>query len=804
MPAPVKRIVVKRKPPKTASTPSASTRAAARRTPALPTPPSISDSLSPEARAQLHKDRAKRWEAPSPWAAEWFENAVRFCQTAEGRAKFETWLRSQTPAEELPDILKAVNGPPVNRKGMSYHGNAQMWNSAAYELGVSDEALKQFHNFTAANNLCSPPRTLPAVKRRRGESSTDYLTRMHGSLLQGCKMPDIDWKDIRNIAIAQYDDTRATIEAWHQDMDLYNDVIKTRARTTVAVTSVLEMVKRSPFPERLLEMQLRTDAYRSCLFLIHLAHAVWSRAAECLEDLASRGLVTTSAIEREYRTDPRLKWRLISIGQLSKVYTQKTSARLSTIFARLPAFRNYIKSFRTDDGLLHLELNRAYIAAHPFQPNTIDEHIVYMCTKPTSSFHAYFQEMTNCLTKNPKEAEKFDSNAWDEIGTSCDINSFTVAFNHSSFGQALMDCANEPIPPGEQKIFMEEVCFFNPAVLEAEDFEHVSFAKSYGRAEKVTFDLINTWSNEIYDHEMQPAEFIHMSVIQDLEPHVFDPMPPEARHVVLVPPFDKGWMVIDIMLWSKAKAMDPPGRPGLVAKTFGLIDPHDVDNRPMYSKIIIKDIDRLDAKIRGKEYVEKPKVEEPEVHPVPRTRQYQPSFPVAGPGESAAQSGHAYVSSTGDSAKEKVKTRKEAGETENVEVSEVDEEDEEAELPDALPLDFKLPKKVWKMFTRLLDRDENSDDNSQKKGQVRWGDFEKGMRRVGFDVIQTAGSSVRFDPPAKNARPITFHRPHPDSLLTPHLLKWVGARLQRTYGWTTKTFQRKEDEEGPSAAEVLD
>jgi hypothetical protein len=37
----------------------------------------------------------------------------------------------------------------------------------------------------------------------------------------------------------------------------------------------------------------------------------------------------------------------------------------------------------------------------------------------------------------------------------------------------------------------------------------------------------------------------------------------------------------------------------------------------------------------------------------------------------------------------------------------------------------------------------------------------KAMRRIGFDVIQTAGSSVRFDPPAQTARPITFHRVSP-------------------------------------------
>ncbi len=86
---------------------------------------------------------------------------------------------------------------------------------------------------------------------------------------------------------------------------------------------------------------------------------------------------------------------------------------------------------------------------------------------------------------------------------------------------------------------MEEVCFFNPAVLQADDFNYVSFDKRYGRAKKVTFDLINTWNKEIYDPEMAPEEFIQMSVIQDLEPYIFDPMPPEARHIMRVPPFDK-------------------------------------------------------------------------------------------------------------------------------------------------------------------------------------------------------------------------------------------------------------------------
>lgn len=81
-----------------------------------------------------------------------------------------------------------------------------------------------------------------------------------------------------------------------------------------------------------------------------------------------------------------------------------------------------------------------------------------------------------------------------------------------------------------------------------------------------------------------------------------------------------------------------------------------------------------------------------------------------------------------------------------------------------------------KVFHRILEEDTNVGDSSSelKKGQIRWDAFEKvrnsvsswstvltafqAMKRIGFGVCQTAGSSVRFDPPAKNARPITFHR----------------------------------------------
>lgn len=103
--------------------------------------------------------------------------------------------------------------------------------------------------------------------------------------------------------------------------------------------------------------------------------------------------------------------------------------------------------------------------------------------------------------------------------------------------------------------------------------------------------------------------------------------------------------------------------------------------------------------------------------------------------------------------------------------------------------------------------------------------FSQAMKQIGFDVAETQGSSVRFDPPAKQARSITFHRVSivASTLRGPSTLRplatsgrqpratrhqmvrdtsfpptWLdgvdrlslrfGARLKRCYGWSVDTF----------------
>jgi hypothetical protein len=72
---------------------------------------------------------------------------------------------------------------------------------------------------------------------------------------------------------------------------------------------------------------------------------------------------------------------------------------------------------------------------------------------------------------------------------------------------------------------------------------------------------------------------------------------------------------------------------------------------------------------------------------------------------------------------------------------------------------------------------------------MKWDNFLKVMREMGFaSDPTTAGSSVRFDPPDKRDKPITFHRPHPTDTLSHVRVMKYGKRLKDYYGWSKDEF----------------
>lgn len=68
---------------------------------------------------------------------------------------------------------------------------------------------------------------------------------------------------------------------------------------------------------------------------------VWYFAVELFEDLARRGLATTSAIERAYERDSELMWRLVACFTKVWHYNHHLWGKLAEILAYSEHFRPY-------------------------------------------------------------------------------------------------------------------------------------------------------------------------------------------------------------------------------------------------------------------------------------------------------------------------------------------------------------------------------------------------------------------------------------------------------------------------------
>lgn len=98
----------------------------------------------------------------------------------------------------------------------------------------------------------------------------------------------------------------------------------------------------------------------------------------------------------------------------------------------------------------------------------------------------------------------------------------------------------------------------------------------------------------------------------------------------------------------------------------------------------------------------------------------------------------------------------------------------------------RLRKKTAGYMQQLLHPGE------EKQGGLKWESFLKVMREMGFSYDpSTAGSSVRFDPPNKRDKSITFHKPHPDPTLHHHKVREFGKRLKEYYGWSEEDFLKR-------------
>ncbi|KAE9405146.1 hypothetical protein BT96DRAFT_916330 [Gymnopus androsaceus JB14] len=749
MPPRVKMIHAKPKPPpaprKPTKTPKSSNQS-----------PNNKNELSANTNPNIHRDRAKRW-GTNPWVAEWFANAVEYLNPSKAQKDFETWVFRNFQAEEASTILKGCKDPPAQRNG-SYTGNAKLWNSAAsWFEGVSDTAMKYYHRFTAENNLVEPVRIKPAASRKRGENSSSWLAVT--SLLDGCQVPDIDLEEARRIAISQLDETKDIYEAWHTDCDYFMNSVIERAQSTVPVPEAEENMK-DPIMR---DLQLRTDAYRSKMHLMHLSRALWTLAVSLFEEFERRGLQRTSAIEAAYNADPQLKWQIVGVAAMTVTYASKIAARANQVLAALPAFSKYFKKYRTMQGVLCIDVDHAYIRAHPYPRNSIDELIVQVISsKHGSALDFALSQIKDHLGKFPKEALKFDDVAWREIGEYIVVAHFSQEICSSHFGRRLHQAAIESKTMTALALDMvyEQVSFMNRSELSRyisprHDYEHWN----YGLCRGIVEGMAEAWLDEIFNPDLT-GDIINYHLR-------FNGYPGFNNY------FDKSWREADECLWEKARKYDPPGKggKGKVAQLFGLYDVQD-RNRPCWAS------KRLLLTLEDSQHSQNL----PMCQNLLRITRLSLRFRLLD---------RWILLSSRDMhslwAQVRMRTLVDrlvvVDEPKGAPADALDEE--EIPVPELLPGISSFQRRfttIFQTFQRILENDDNLSlaPDAPKKGPSSLGGFREiilitqAMKRVGFDIVQTVGSSVRFDPRAKTARPITFIG--------------IGSRLNRYYGWTTATF----------------
>ncbi|KAJ7074709.1 hypothetical protein C8F01DRAFT_1101576 [Mycena amicta] len=713
--------------------------------------------------------RAKEWHS-NVFTVQWMENTFQACTTSPGKEKFEKWaILRYGPAQGMAVIQDCNKRPPrgtwVSARPLTTFAEKTMfmWNSAAGYYGVSREAIQAWHGYAADMNLYQPERTKSPPKRKKGETSGQWISRVNEMLVDGHKLPIIDLDYARRTAIAEYDKTLDTLEQWRTDSKLFFGDIVERSKSIILSPQILSLDPRTK------ERTAIDDAFRTRINFLSIVHLAWRDAALLFEHLAAQGLNTPAAIERAYTKDTALLWRFMSVINRIAVMQRKMCANFQQLLAASEYYKPLLKPWRDNTGFAYIDVNRSEIDKLIKRGSftAMDETIVQFASTMSPATTSFFQGVETSIGEDRSEEKKFSAAVFEAMGDLAAASEFESQFVRTEFGMKLVNYAASLEKAGTDRAHMRSILYYmDPAQLADEPERYWDRA---GEASRSIRALEETWSHRTWKLSIDSVIGVLQTLAGSggLNKEKME-MPREV--------FNELWRRVDEQLWSFAASLDRKGEEGRVAREYGLWNPKD-PKRPVATMYTFREIELEIIKGVPLKAKTTPAYVQPE------------SIPIARSGESAARSGHAYVANKPGS-KEKVKTRGEASKNDTL----VDAEPEEVKiLPELLPIEFKLGKKVLKLFHRVLEPPEEEKENAPAKGQVRWGDFESAMKRIGFEIVQTAGSSVRFDPPATTARPITFHRPHPDSLLSPHAIKWLGARLKRTYGWTTATFQRSEE-----------
>jgi len=138
--------------------------------------------------------------------------------------------------------------------------------------------------------------------------------------------------------------------------------------------------------------------------------------------------------------------------------------------------------------------------------------------------------------------------------------------------------------------------------------------------------------------------------------------------------------------------------------------------------------------------------------------------------------------------REKTKTRSLTQATSTHE--DIELQNEEAETKAAVVRSITISRRTLKYITPLFFQPSGS-DIPPDFGEMSWHDFLRAMTGIGFSSQKLWGSEWLFVPTEKSGikRPITFHEPHGhDAKMSYKMVRRLGRRLNRAYGWEASTF----------------
>lgn len=91
--------------------------------------------------------------------------------------------------------------------------------------------------------------------------------------------------------------------------------------------------------------------FKELTVMVQLAYLAWSSAAALFEDFARMGLTTASAIERAYKKDTKLLWRIVACFSRVEWHAADLWGKLSHAVSYSEHFQPYFKRWRV--GLAH-------------------------------------------------------------------------------------------------------------------------------------------------------------------------------------------------------------------------------------------------------------------------------------------------------------------------------------------------------------------------------------------------------------------------------------------------------------------